>query len=89
MYLIEVTLKANPLALGVQRKEQQAAEALYQNILTALKSGQPTVLELTCERHPEKRIAVNTSEVTAVQVSEKSSSNSNLGLRAGFATSNS
>ncbi len=84
MYLVELTLKANPLALSVQRKEQKDADALYQEILTALKTSHPQVLELTCERQPEKKVAAITSEIMAVQISEKSSANSGLGTRAGF-----
>jgi len=84
MYLIELTLKANPLALSVQRKELTDAQALYSTILEAIKSAHPQVLELTCDRQLEKRVAVMTSEVMAVQLSEKSSANSSLGLKAGF-----
>jgi len=84
MYLVEITLKANPLALSVQRKELAAAEEVYSSVLNALKSGYPQLLELTCERQLEKKMAVMMSEVIAVQISEKSSSNSGLGTRAGF-----
>ncbi|WP_218081623.1 hypothetical protein [Anthocerotibacter panamensis] len=84
MYIIEVTLKANPLSLSVQRKEKDDALELYGSILAAIKSSEPEILQLTCERQPEKMLAVITSEIMAVQVSEKSSSASNLGARAGF-----
>jgi len=88
MYLIEITVKANPIALVVQRKELEAAEQLYQTVLATLKSGHPQILELTCERQPEKKVAVLVTEITSIQLSEKSSTNSNLGLRAGFTASN-
>jgi len=89
MYLIEITLKANPIALVVQRKDLEAADQLYKSILETLKTGHPKILELTCERQPEKKVAVLTAEITGIQISEKSSANSNLGLRAGFTASNS
>ena len=84
MYIVEVTLKANPLALSVQRKEKTAADELYTTLLQALRSGSPQVMELTCERQLEKRLAVVTSEIMAVQISEKSASSGNLGTKAGF-----
>lgn len=72
MNTIELTLKASPLALAIQRKEAKEAEALYQKILQAMSSTSPQVLELTCDREPEKKIAVLSSEISAVQMSEKS-----------------
>ena len=71
MFIIDLTLKGSPLALSIQRKEATAAEALYQEILTALRATSPQVLELTCEREPEKKIGILSSEISAVQLSEK------------------
>ncbi len=72
MTIIELTLKASPLALSVQRKVAKEAEALYRKILQAMSSTNPQVLELTCDREPEKKVAVLSSEISAVQMSEKS-----------------
>lgn len=71
MYTIELTLKGNPLGLSVQRKELADAEAVYQEILTAMEAANPKTLELTCERQPEKKIAILSSEISAVQLSDK------------------
>jgi hypothetical protein len=84
MYTIEITLKANPLALSVQRKEKDGAETLYAELLTALKSGHPGLFELTCDKETAKRLAVVTSEIMAIQLSDKASSSSGLGNRPGF-----
>jgi hypothetical protein len=84
MYIIEVTLKGNPLSLSVQRKEKVGAHELYQQILEAMKLGHPAVLELTCERSTEKRVAVLSNEITAAQVSEKSASGVDGTVRPGF-----
>ncbi|MBE9040416.1 hypothetical protein IQ235_06390 [Oscillatoriales cyanobacterium LEGE 11467] len=72
MFTIDVMLKLAPLPLSVQRKTEEDASALYGQIHEAMKSGTPQLLELTCDRQPEKKICVLTSEVCAVQISEKS-----------------
>ncbi len=82
MYTVEITLKNNPIALSVQRKEQETAESLYRDIANAIANGHPKVLELTCEKQEGKKVSVLVSEISAAQVSEKSGSSANLG--AGF-----
>ncbi len=71
MYTVEVTLRGTPLSLAVQRKELSNAETLYQSIVTSIKTAAPSLLELTCEKETDKKIGILTSEITAVQVSEK------------------
>jgi hypothetical protein len=73
MHIIELTLKNTPMPLSVQRKLPEDAESVYKQILSAITSGSTQVLELTCERQPEKKVAVFSSEVVAVQMYEKSS----------------
>ncbi|PZU98315.1 MAG: hypothetical protein DCE90_04135 [Pseudanabaena sp.] len=82
MYTVEITLKNNPIALSVQRKEQEGAEALYRELANAIAEGQPKVWELTCEKQEGKKVSVLISEISAVQVSEKSGASANMG--AGF-----
>lgn len=71
MITIELTLKATLLALSVQRKDTNEAEALYQQILKAMNDSHPQVLELTCDRQTDKKIGVLSSEISAVQISTK------------------
>jgi hypothetical protein len=85
MYTIEVTLRGTPLALAVQRKESDDAQALYQKILTALQSSTPQLLELTCERETDKKIGVLSSEISAVQMSDKSTGGSGAKVPGFFA----
>jgi hypothetical protein len=82
MYTVEITLKNNPIALSVQRKEEENAQALYREIANAIAEGNPKILELTCEKQEGKKVSVLTSEISAVQVSEKSGASTNMG--AGF-----
>lgn len=71
------------MPLSVQRKSAEDAEAVYQEILAAMRSGSSQLLELTCDRQPEKKVAVLSSEITSVQLSQKSST-ANAGRPPGF-----
>jgi hypothetical protein len=72
MYTVEVTLRGTPLTLSVQRKELSDAETLYRSVLDSIQSTPPKLIELTCEKEPDKKIGVFSGEISAVQVSEKS-----------------
>ena len=71
VYVIELALRMSPVPVSVQRKEAEAAGALYQQIRQALESGQPRLLELTCEKVEGKKVTLLISEVLAVQLYEK------------------
>ncbi|MEB3231564.1 MAG: hypothetical protein VKJ64_11185 [Leptolyngbyaceae bacterium] len=72
MYTIDISLKHSPVSLSVQRKEEADAQAVYNQVLNALRSQQPQVLELTCEKMDGKTIGVVVAEISAVQLTEKS-----------------
>ena len=72
MFTIDLTLKHTPMPLSVQRKETEAAEELYQQILKAMCAETVEILELTCEKQPDKKIAVLSDHIIAVMISEKS-----------------
>ena len=84
MFTIDLSLKNNPLPLSVQRKTIEGAESLYQEILAALRAGSSEILELTCEKMPDKKIAVYINQIIAVQLSQKSGA-SPSGKAPGFA----
>jgi Asp-tRNA(Asn)/Glu-tRNA(Gln) amidotransferase A subunit family amidase len=83
MFTIDLTLKGTGMALSVQRKEAEAAEALYQQLLKALQAGGAEVVELTCDKQPEKKIAILSSEISAIQLSDKAA-NANAGRAVSF-----
>ncbi|MCL2932649.1 MAG: hypothetical protein MGG11_10430 [Trichodesmium sp. MAG_R03] len=72
MFTIDIIVKYTPVTLSVQRKSDEDAQAIYQQVVESIRSGNPQVLELTCEKMPEKKIAVVISEVSGVQISQKS-----------------
>jgi hypothetical protein len=84
MYIIDVTLKNTPLSLSVQRKTEEDAKALYKQILDAIQSGSPTVVELTCEQQVGKTVGILVNEISAVQLTEKSSTATASGRPPGF-----
>ncbi|MBF2026619.1 MAG: hypothetical protein IGS48_07620 [Oscillatoriales cyanobacterium C42_A2020_001] len=84
MFIIDVSLKSAPVTLSVQRKSPEDAEAAYQTILDAMRSGDHKLVELTCEHQPGKKVSVLGSEVAAVQVYEKSSTATSSGRPPGF-----
>ena len=76
VYVIELALRMSPMPVSVQRKERDAAEAVYQQVRTTLEQGQPRLLELTCEKVDGKRLSVLISEILAVQIYEKTAATS-------------
>lgn len=86
MYCIELTIKLSPMPLVVQRKEHGDAQRLYSEVVDSIHKGNQRLLELTCEKIEDKKITVLVSEITAVQIYEKTSSNSNK--RPGFSLQN-
>ena len=86
MYCIELTIKLSPMPLVVQRKEHGDAQRLYSEVIDSIRKGNERLLELTCEKVEEKKITVLVSEITAVQIYEKTSSSSSK--RPGFSLQN-
>ncbi len=84
MFTIDLTLKNMPFPLSVQRKSAEDAEALYQQIMTAMRSGNPDIIELTCDRQTEKKVAIRSSEISGVQISQKASTAAAGGRPPGF-----
>ena len=82
MYCIELTIKLSPMPLVVQRKELGDAQRLYSEVVEFIRNGNQRLLELSCEKLEEKKITVLGSEITAVQIYEKTSSSTSK--RPGF-----
>ncbi len=87
MYSIELTIKLSPLPLVVQRKKQEDAQRLYSELIDQMKKANQKLVEITCEKLVEKKIAVLVSEIIAVQIYEKTNS-SGSSKRPGFSIQN-
>ena len=84
MFTIDLTLKNTAFPLSVQRKSAEEAEAVYQQIMAAMRSGNPEILELTCDRQTEKKAAVRATEISGVQMSQKAGTAAAGGRPPGF-----
>lgn len=84
MFTIDLTLKNTPFPLSVQRKSAEEAEAVYKQILEAMRSGVSDIVELTCDRQTEKKVAIRASEISGVQLSQKASTAAAGGRPPGF-----
>ncbi len=85
MYVIEILLEDVGVAMSVQRKTVEEATTVYQQVLAAMGSSERGLLELSCHRQPEKKIAVMTDLIVAAQMYEKSSGAA-AGKTTGFAS---
>jgi hypothetical protein len=84
MFIVDVILKNNPMPVSVQRKSDEDAKALYQQVLEALRSGNSATIELTCEQQVGKTVGVLVSEIAAVQMGERTGSATSSGRPPGF-----
>lgn len=84
MYIVELSMKHTALPMSVQKKTLDAANEAYGGVLNALKTGQPVILELSCDKQEGKKLSVLVSELAAVQIYEKSGGASSSGKSAGF-----
>ncbi|MGD1919555.1 MAG: hypothetical protein ACFCAD_12085 [Pleurocapsa sp.] len=72
MFTFDIVLQDIPLPVSVQRKEAEAAESLYQQILNAMRSGSSDLIELTCDKEEDKKVAIKGHLVCAVSLNKKS-----------------
>ena len=84
MFTIDLSIKNTAFPVSVQRKTAEDAEAIYQLILAAMRSGNPDIVELKCEGKTEKKIAVRSSEISGVQIVQKDGANTGGGRPPGF-----
>ena len=82
MYIVELALKHTAMPLTVQKNDQEAAEAAYKEVRSAMSSGDPVMIELTCDKVTDKKVAIAVSELAAVQIYEKSGAGGAGGGRA-------
>jgi hypothetical protein len=72
MFTIDIVLQEIPLPISVQRKEADAAESLYQELKAAMGSSNADLIELTCDKDEDKKVAVKGNLICAISVNKKS-----------------
>ena len=72
MFTIDIVLQDIPLPIQVQRKEAEGAESVYQQIMSAMRSGSADLIELTCDKDEDKKVAVKGNLICAISINKKS-----------------
>ncbi|MEI2581681.1 hypothetical protein [Scytonema sp. PRP1] len=84
MFTIDLTLRNTAFPISIERKSAEDAQEIYQHILTAIRSGNPDIVELESEGKTEKKVAVRASEISGVQLTQKDGSAAGAGRPPGF-----
>jgi hypothetical protein len=71
MFTIDLLVRYIPVPLSVEKEEESQAQALYNEILSKIKETSPEIIELTCDKQKDKKIAVLSDQVTGVIISQK------------------
>lgn len=72
MFTIDIVLQDIPLPVSVQRKEESEAQAVYQQLTGAMRSGSDDLIELTCDKEEDKKVAFKGHTVRAISINKKS-----------------
>ena len=75
MITINLLVRYIPTPISVEKEEESAAQALYNEILEAMKSSESKIVELTCDKQTDKKIAVISDHITGVVLSQKDGAN--------------
>lgn len=86
MFSIDIALKNTALPVSVQRKDAEKAKELYEQIVEAMRSDPNQIIELTCEKQEDKKVAVRSELIAAVMISQQSGASAS-GRVPGFALS--
>ncbi|MGB3756382.1 MAG: hypothetical protein WBA07_08425 [Rivularia sp. (in: cyanobacteria)] len=84
MFTIDLTVRNTAFPASVERKTQEDAEAIYQLVLSAMRSGNPDIIELESEGKVEKKIAIRATEISGVQMTKREGATAGGGKTPGF-----
>ncbi|MEM1395311.1 MAG: hypothetical protein AAF316_16135 [Cyanobacteria bacterium P01_A01_bin.80] len=84
MFTIDLTVRNTAFPASIQRKTQEDAKAVYDLVLSAMRSNNPDIIELECEGKVEKKIAIRASEISGIQMTQKDGAASGSGKTPGF-----
>ena len=75
MYSLELSLRYSPFPLSIQKKEYDDIQRTYDEIKKSMNENLEVsnLIELTCDKVQDKKIAVRAQEIISIQIYEKSS----------------
>ncbi len=71
MFTLDLIIKYSPMPISIQKNEEEEAKTIYQNIVNIMGGDHREVVELTCDKQKDKKIAILSSEITSIILSEK------------------
>ena len=77
MHAINIIVRNTALPISIEKKEAEAAQQVYQDIITAMTASQPQVIELTCDKQEGKKVAILSTTIAAVVTMESAGANPN------------
>lgn len=86
MFTIDLTIRYLPIPISIQKNDATEAQDLYQKILGAMTAETPQVIELTCDKEEDKKIAVIGNQINSIIISEKSGSSATAKVPGFFAS---
>ena len=75
MYSLELSLRYSPFPISIQKKEFEDVKKIYDEIKNSMNEtlASSNLIELTCDKVQDKKIAVRAQEIISIQTYEKSS----------------
>ena len=70
-------MRNTALPISIERKEAEEAEKVYQEIVSAMKTETLQVLELTCEKQEGKKVAIVSTAIASVVMSQNAGASNN------------
>ena len=72
MFTLDLIVQYTSVPLSVDKKEESEARALYDKIVSVMSADTPQVIELTCDKQEDKKIAIISDRLCGVILSKKS-----------------
>ncbi|MEM7725490.1 MAG: hypothetical protein AAF208_03855 [Cyanobacteria bacterium P01_A01_bin.45] len=84
MFTIDLTLRNTAFPFSIERESEEDAQTIYKQIIDAIGSQSPEILEIESEGKIKKKIAIRVSEISGFQLTQKEGSGIGSGRQPGF-----
>ena len=77
MHTINIIVRNTAIPISIEKKEEEEAQNVYQELISAMKAENTQVIELTCDKQEGKKVAISSSAIVAAVMSQTSGANNN------------
>lgn len=77
MHTINIIVRNTAIPISIEKKEEEEAQNVYQELISAMKAENTQVIELTCDKQEGKKVAISGSAIVAAVMSQTSGANNN------------